>query len=60
MQSEIQKMEIRFIEQRNYMIKEQMHSLKRLIEQTIDDFEVLKKRLELTETKKQHEFKSST
>lgn len=57
MQSEIQKMEIRFIEQRNYMIKEQMHSLKRLIEQTIDDFEVLKKRLELTETKKQHEFK---
>ena len=57
MQSEIQKMEIRFIEQRNYMIKEQMHSLKRLIEQTIDDFEVLKKRLELTEPKKQHEFK---
>ena len=57
MQSEIQKMEIRFIEQRNYMIKEQMHSLKRLIEQTIDDFEVLKKRLELTETKKQHQFK---
>ena len=57
MQSEIQKMEIRFIEQRNYMIKEQMHSFKRLIEQTIDDFEVLKKRLELTETKKQHEFK---
>ena len=56
MQSEIQKMEIRFIEQRNYMIKEQMHSLKRLIEQTIDDFEFLKKRLELTETKKQNEF----
>ena len=57
MQPEIQKMEIRFIEQRNHMIKEQMNSLKRLIEQTIDDFEVLKKRLELTETKKQHEFK---
>tara|TARA_R100000322_G_scaffold158178_1_gene118507 strand:- start:145 stop:321 length:177 start_codon:yes stop_codon:yes gene_type:complete len=52
MQPEIQKMEIRFIEQRNHMIKEQMNSLKRLIEQTIDDFEVLKKRLELTETKR--------
>ena len=57
MKDEIQRRELRFIEQRNYMIKEQMHSLKRLIEQTIDDFEVLKKRLELTETKKQHEFK---
>ena len=57
MKDEIQKRELRFIEQRNHMIKEQMHSLKRLIEQTIDDFEVLKKRLELTETKKQHEFK---
>ena len=46
MKDEIQKRELRFIEQRNHMIKEQMHSLKRLIEQTIDDFKVLKNRLE--------------
>ena len=38
MKDEIQKRELRFIEQ--------MHSLKRLIEQTIDDFKVLKNRLE--------------
>ena len=55
MQSEIQKMEIRFIEQRNHMIKEQMHSLKRLIEQTIDDFKVLKTKLEEKENQKDEE-----
>ena len=55
MKDEIQKRELRFIEQRNHMIKEQMHSLKRLIEQTIDDFKVLKTKLEEKENQKDEE-----
>ena len=55
MKDDIQRRELRFIEQRNQMIKEQMNSLKRLIEQTIDDFKVLKTKLEEKENQKDEE-----